>query len=269
MKKILLFVLALSVSLSLPAQRLVILHTNDTHSHIDPSREGLGGVIERAAYIDSVRQADGKKNVLLLDAGDFSQGTSYFPKLHGDLEIDILNAMKYDVVTLGNHEFDNGLDELLRRVKRCKCPIVCANYEFEGHPLGKAIKPYAIVKKAGLKIGIIGLLTPEVKAVVNADIAKRLKLIDTEAVVNKYARILKEDKKCDLVICLTHIGHIGHGYTDPELAAATTNVDIIVGGHSHTFLEDKEVVKNPEGKDVVIVTNGCWALNMGHLLVEY
>ena len=120
------------------------------HSHEEPLRDGgaqggMGGVIERAAYVDSVRTAVGKKNVLLLHAGDFSQGTSYFTELGGDIEIDLINAMKYDVVTLGNHEFDNGIDELARRLGNLKCPVVCANYVFSELVLGKYVKPYAIV----------------------------------------------------------------------------------------------------------------------------
>lgn len=136
MKKILTFTAALVMAAaSMSAQDLVIVHLNDTHSHLEPLRasepgKGTGGVIERAAYMDSIRTANGKRNVLLLHAGDFSQGTSYFTKLKGDIEIKVINAMKYDVVTLGNHEFDNGIEELSRRMKSLKCKVVCANYDF-------------------------------------------------------------------------------------------------------------------------------------------
>ena len=160
MKRIVLFAVAVLATLSLGAQNLTVLHLNDTHSHVDPQRtgeyKGLGGVVEQAAYIDSVRKADGRKNVLLLHGGDFGQGTSYFTELGGDIEIDILNAAKYDVVALGNHEFDNGIVELARRLKRLDADVVCANYDFTGTPLEGIVKPYVIVKKAGLKIGIIG-----------------------------------------------------------------------------------------------------------------
>ena len=273
MKKIILIILALSLTVSLPARKLVILHTNDTHSHMDPVRggveEGRGGVIERAAFVDSVRRADGRRNVLLLDAGDFSQGTSYFPMLHGDIEVDVINAMKYDVVTLGNHEFDNGIDELARRVGRIECPVVCANYDFSKTSLGKLISPYAIVKRAGLKIGIIGLLTEEVKSVIDAKVASQFELLNTEDVVNKWASYLKKEKKCDLVICLTHLGYDVEGVSDRLLARNTTNVDIIVGGHSHTFLKDIDVINNQLGEPVQVVTDGCWGLNVGQLVYEY
>ena len=163
MKKTIIVILAAFAALSLDAQNLTILHLNDTHSHVDPERsgeyKGLGGVVEQAAYIDSVRKADGKRNVLLLHAGDFSQGTSYFTELGGDIEIDLLNAAGYDVVTLGNHEFDNGSAELARRLKSLDAEVVCANYDFTGTPLEGLVKPYTIVRRAGLKIGVIGLLT--------------------------------------------------------------------------------------------------------------
>jgi 5'-nucleotidase len=131
-------------------KQLTLLHLNDTHSHNDPLRSGEAGVIERAAYIDSVRAADGEKNVLLLHAGDFSQGTSYFTIMRGDLETNLINALGYDCITLGNHEFDNGLEELGRRLANTNCPVVVANYDFSPFEAGKYIKPYAILEKAGL-----------------------------------------------------------------------------------------------------------------------
>ena len=142
----------------LSAQDLTILHLNDTHSHIDPERsgenKGLGGVIEQSAYVDSVRCVDGKGNVILLHAGDFSQGSSYFTELNGDIEVDVLNAMKFDAVCLGNHEFDNGIDELARRLRNLKVPVLCANYDFSQTVLKDLVKPYEILVKAWRKIGV-------------------------------------------------------------------------------------------------------------------
>ena len=153
----------LSATIAYGQRELTIIHVNDTHSHLEPirsgSQKGFGGVIERAAFRDSVVKADGRRNVLFLHAGDFSQGTSYFTVLKGDVEIEMINALKYDCITLGNHELDNGVDELARRVSKVKCPVVVANYDFSNLELGKYVRPYAIVKKAGMKIGIIGLLT--------------------------------------------------------------------------------------------------------------
>ena len=181
-------VLVCSVSLS--AQNLTILHLNDTHSHIEPERAGTlaghGGVIEQAAYVDSVRTAEGAANVMLLHAGDFSQGSSYFTELGGDLEIDIINAMAYDAVCLGNHEFDNGINELARRLTNIKVPVVCANYNFKGSPLENLIKPYTIMEKAGRKIGVIGLLT-DLSDVVSADVSVVIKYQNPKDALNLYA----------------------------------------------------------------------------------
>lgn len=254
--------------MSLNAQDLTILHVNDTHSHIDPQRsgddKGRGGVIEQAAYIDSVRCADGKRNVLLVHAGDFSQGTSYFTELGGNIEIDVLNALGFDVVTLGNHEFDNGLDELARRLRNLKADVVCANYDFDGTPLEGLVDPYVIVRRGGKKIGFIGLLT-DIMEVVDRDIAKVLSYQEPAEVVNRLASYLKDEKNCDMVICLSHLG-FGE---DKDLAASVRNVDLIVGGHSHTLLDDKQVVKDLDGEDVIIVQNWKWGLNVGHLSIDF
>lgn len=251
------------------SQDLVILHVNDTHSHEEPLRDGgeqggMGGVIERAAYVDSVRAAVGKKNVLLLHAGDYSQGTSYFTELGGDIEIDLINAMKYDVVTLGNHEFDNGIEELARRLGNLKCPVVCANYDFSELVLGKYVKPYAIVRKGGMKIGVIGLLT-DVTRVVQRSIADKMKRFDDIEVANKWADYLKNEEHCDMVIALTHIGFDSVGMNDPALVAGTRNIDLVVGGHSHTFLTDAEYRDNLDGRPVPIVQDGCWGLFVGQV----
>ena len=261
-------VLVCSVSLS--AQNLTILHLNDTHSHIEPERAGTlaghGGVIEQTAYVDSVRTAEGAANVMLLHAGDFSQGSSYFTELGGDLEIDIINAMAYDAVCLGNHEFDNGINELARRLTNIKVPVVCANYNFKGSPLENLIKPYTIMEKAGRKIGVIGLLT-DLSDVVSADVSVVIKYQNPKDALNLYAAELKS-KGCDLVIALTHLGYEGEAYTDFELASVTRNVDIIVGGHSHTDLKDYGQTVNLDGKKVIIVTDGKWGLNIGKLTVK-
>ena len=268
MKRIFTALSILIVSMSLDAQDLTILHVNDTHSHIDPQRsgdyKGRGGVIEQAAYIDSVRCADGKRNVLLVHAGDFSQGTSYFTELGGNIEIDVLNALRFDVVTLGNHEFDNGVEELARRLKNLKAEVVCANYDFDGTALEGLVEPFTIIRRGGKKIGFIGLLT-DIMEVVDRDIAKVLTYQDPAEVVNRLAEYLKEEKDCDMVICLSHLGY----GEDKDLAASVRNVDLIVGGHSHTLLDDKQVVKDLDGEEVIIVQNWKWGLNVGHLSIDF
>mgnify|MGYP003461380584 FL=1 len=268
MKRILTAISIVMASMSLNAQDLTILHVNDTHSHIDPQRsgdyKGRGGVIEHAAYIDSVRCVDGKRNVLLVHAGDFSQGTSYFTELGGNIEIDVLNALRFDVVTLGNHEFDNGIEELSRRLKNLEAEVVCANYDFEGTALDGLVKPYTIIRRGGKKIGIIGLLT-DIMEVVDADIARMLTYQEPSQVVNRLSGYLKEEKDCDMVICLSHLGY----GEDKELAASIRNVDIIVGGHSHTLLDDKQTVNDLDGEEVIIVQNWKWGLNVGHLSIDF
>lgn len=268
MRRVISTILAVFAAASLNAQDLTILHLNDTHSHIDPQRsgdyKGRGGVIEQAAYIDSVRHAEGKRNVLLLHAGDYGQGTSYFTELEGNIEIDVMNSLGFDVACLGNHEFDNGIPELARRLSNLKADVVCANYDFTGTALENLVKPYVIVKKAGKKIGIIGLLT-DIMDVVDSEIAKELQYQDPVATVNRLADYLKDEKNCDMVICLSHLGYS----EDKELAAQTSDVDVIVGGHSHTLLHKKQLVKNPDGEDVVVVQNWKWGLNVGCLTVDF
>ena len=272
MKRFILVLSALMVVASLSAQQreLVILHTNDTHSHIDPVRggrdDGRAGVIERAVLVDSVRNSVGKRDFLLLDAGDFSQGSSYFTILGGFLEVDVMNAMGYDVACLGNHEFDNGPDELAARLAKAKFKVVCANYDFDGK-LGKIVKPYTIVRKAGRKIGIIGLLT-DVTDVVDKQYADKMTYKHPAEVVNNLASFLKEKKKCDLVICLTHLGYSAEIYCDPELVEQTRNVDLVIGGHSHTFLKTAKLFKNLDGEEVPVVQDGCWGINVGEIRVR-
>lgn len=268
MKRTVFTIIAAFAFLSLDAQNLTVLHLNDTHSHVDPQRsgdyKGLGGVIEQAAYIDSVRQADGRRNVLLLHGGDFSQGTSYFTELGGNIEIDVLNAAGYDVVTLGNHEFDNGPEELARRLKMLKADVVCANYDFTGTPLEGLVEPYVIVRKAGKKIGIIGLLT-DISSVVDQKLLGTLVYQDPAEVVNRYAAYLKDEKGCDLVFCLSHLGYT----EDKDVASRIRNVDVIVGGHSHTLLHKMQHVADLDGKDVIIVQDWCWGMSVGNLKMRW
>lgn len=268
----LMFIAAMLFSLSLSAQDLTIIHFNDTHSHIEPERggefDGHGGVIEQAAYVDSVRYAEGNSNVMLLHAGDFSQGTSYFTKFGGNIEVDLINALRFDVLCLGNHEFDNGIDELARRVRTIKSPVVCANYDFSNTPLDGLVKPWTVVEKAGKKIGVIGLLT-DLSSVVSREIAVQLKYQHPAEVADRYGKELK-DMGCDLVIALTHLGYEGgQYYTDQELASHTRYVDVIVGGHSHTYLTEMKTVRNLDGSEVKIVTDGKWGLNVGKLSVDF
>ena len=252
------------------AQKLTIMHFNDTHSHLEPERAGKsagrGGVIERAALVDSVRNAVGRRNFLLLHAGDFNQGTSYYTTLGGMLEVELVNALGYDVVTLGNHEFDDGIEHLGRRLVGLKCPVVCSNYDFSQFELGKYVKPYVILKRGGLRIGIFGMLT-DITKVVERTIADRLPKFDDVETADRWASYLKNEKKCDIVIALTHLGLENEDFMDQDLVRATRNIDLVVGGHSHTFIKDIVYENNIDGKPVPIVQNGCWGLDTAELSI--
>lgn len=272
-KQIFITAILIIASTAIYAQKLVILHTNDTHSQITPQEvgdaKGLGGFERRERYINSIRAEN--PNVLLLDAGDFSQGTPYFTLFKGDVEIELLNAMQYDAVCLGNHEFDNGEKELARRIKNANFSFVCANYSFEGGPLEGLVKPYTIVKKGGKKIGIIGVLT-NLKGLVSKNNSQSVKYNHPYKIINSIALELKNKEKCDLVILLTHCGfNRGNEQnpTDDLLAKNSENIDIIIGGHSHTFIKDKAVYKNKLGKDVIVVQAGEKGVQVGRLDVEF
>lgn len=250
---------------------LTILHVNDTHSHIEPDRvgiyKGMGGLLERTAYVDSVRQADGAENVLLLHGGDYSQGSTYFNEFGTAYMFDAINRLQYDAVTLGNHEFDNGIEALGEALAVCKVPVVVCNYDFSPFEIGKYVKPYTIVEKAGLKIGIIGVLCP-LGSVLSGDTANRLPMLDMVSSVQKYADELRP--QCDLVIVLSHIGYTEHGpgeMTDPQLCAATRNIDLFVGGHSHTFMEEAAWCPNLDGKKIPVTQAGWEGVYMGEYKV--
>ena len=253
------------------AQKLTIMHFNDTHSHLEPERAGKsagrGGVIERAALVDSVRNAVGRRNFLLLHAGDFNQGTSYYTTLGGMLEVGLVNALGYDVITLGNHEFDDGIEHLGRRLAGLKCPVVCSNYDFSQFELDKYVKPYVVLKRGGMRIGIFGMLT-DITKVVERTIADRLPKFDDVETADSWASYLKNEKKCDIVIALTHLGLENEDFMDQDLVRATRNIDLVVGGHSHTFIKDIVYENNIDGKPVPIVQNGCWGLDTAELSIE-
>lgn len=254
--------------------RLNILHTNDTHSRIDPVRAGenagQAGVVERACFVDSVRRADSPKNVLLVDAGDFEQGTPYFTLFRGKVEIETMNAMGYDAVTLGNHEFDNGLEDLAKRLKWVKFPVVLSNYVFDHKGLNKMVKPYTIIDRGGYKIGIVGALT-DVRSVVDGDIATKLHYQNPVEPLNKWASFLKKKKGCDIVLVLSHLGIMGErggDVGDLQIAPLLHNVDAIIGGHSHTNLKAPCVLKDADGRDIIVVTDLCWGIYVGEMKIN-
>ena len=219
--------------------RLVILHTNDTHSHFEPLRggpdDGKGGVIERAAFVDSIRNAYGPDRVLLLHAGDFSQGSSYFTELGGVLEMNTINDFAYDCVTLGNHEFDNDIEALTERVKMLNpvTKVVCANLDLSPFELGQYVTPYAVLDRAGMKIGVIGLES-DISTAVTKSVASRMQQLDNVEVTNRWADYLHDTERCDLVILLSHAGYD----QDQLIIPQTRRVDLVIGGHTHTFVDE-------------------------------
>lgn len=267
-KSLIAFAAALMAVCACQQPKLVILHTNDTHSHFEPLRggadDGHGGAIERAAFVDSVRAAVGPERLLLLHAGDFSQGSPYFTELNGAMEPMVINDIAYDCTTLGNHEFDNDIEALAARIKSFTgTKVVCANLDLSPFELGEYVKPYAIFERGGLKIGVIGL-EAELATNVSKSVASRMQQFDDVEVTNRWADYLHDTEKCDLVILLSHAGYD----KDQEIVPETRWVDLVIGGHTHTFVDDFLYVKNARGKDVPIITDGKWGLEMGQINIR-
>ena len=239
-----------------PQKHIVILHTNDTHSRIEPlpmndkKNPDKGGVVRRANYIDQIRKE--YRNVLLLDAGDFLQGTPYFNLFKGAVEIEAMNRMQYDAVTLGNHEFDYGMDQLKTMITAAKFPIVISNYDFSQTALHGLTQRYLVLQKEGIRIGILAIgVNP--KGLIAADNYKGMVYLDPIGTANEVATELRLLHRCDLVICLSHIGY----ENDILLAEKSRNIDLIIGGHSHTYMKEADIRRNSEEKEVMIVqTNG-------------
>jgi 5'-nucleotidase len=256
--------------------RLVIMHTNDTHSQIEPvSKQASrfadqGGIVRREVLVNQQRKVN--KDLLLFDIGDFCQGTPYFNVFKGMVEIELMNRLKYDAGTLGNHEFDNGIESLAKVLKKANYPIVCANYDVSQTALRKLIKPFVIFKKSGLKIGVIGIGVDPAGLIPTKKYAGIIYLNPIET-ANKFAAFLKNDKKCDVVVVLSHLGYKYEPWEnkigDTELAAKSRNIDVILGGHSHTFLKDAEQIQNLDGKPVVLNQAGRMGVVVDKLELEW
>ena len=254
------------------AKHLTILHTNDVHSYIDPfpathpKNPNMGGVARRAALIESIKKEN--PNVLLLDAGDVFQGTPYFNYYGGELEFRLMSMMQYDLATMGNHDFDNGIDGFYAQLPNAKFDFVSANYDFKNTILAGVVKPYKIFDKNGIKIGVFGLGV-ELNGLVDKKNYKETVYNDPVAVSQDMARILRHEQKCDLVICLSHIGYQYKNdpdkISDLKLAALTKDIDLIIGGHTHTFLDKPTIVKNADGFDVLVNQVGCYGINLGRI----
>jgi len=264
---------SLSLQSFVPAQRkITILHTNDVHSHIDPfgpsdgRNANKGGVARRASLIDSVRKEN--PNTLLLDAGDIFQGTPYFNYYGGELEFKLMSMLKYDLATIGNHDFDNGIEGLYEQMPNASFEFVSANYDFSNTVMDTHVKPYKTFIKEGVKIGVFGLGI-ELNGLVIKKQYKETEYLDPIEIAQDMSRILKEKEKCDLIICLSHLGYhyknLPDKASDLNLARATRNIDLIIGGHTHTFLPKPTIEKNADGENVLVNQVGCYGLYLGKI----
>ncbi|WP_418551166.1 bifunctional metallophosphatase/5'-nucleotidase [Prevotella sp.] len=267
---ILTIVLTATITAAAKGKQLLILHTNDTHSCVIPLNPNLedtmlagrGGFLRRAAMIDQMRKED--KELLLLDSGDFSQGSPYYTMFKGDVETELMNIMGYDAATIGNHEFDFGLDNMARLFKKVNFPIVCANYDFTGTVVEGLVKPYVVIKRKGVKIGIFGL-SPKLEGLVMASTCAGVKYLDPIKTANDIADKLKNKEKCDIVICLSHLGWDEAGLNDMEMMAKTRNIDLILGGHSHSYFQQLNYVRNLDGKEIPNDQNGKHGIFVGKI----
>lgn len=252
----LLAMLSLVISVEAGAQDLWIVHTNDTHSCVmpinplssDTAQADKGGFLRRASFVRQMREEH--PHLLLFDSGDFSQGSAYYNLYKGEVEVSLMNEMKYDAATIGNHEFDFGMDNMKRIYSMAQFPIVCANYDFSGTVLEGLVKPYVILEREGLRIGVFGL-SPQMDGLVSAENYKGVKFEDPVSAAERVVGLLRGQEHCDVVICLSHLGWDIEGIDDVEVIPATRGIDVVLGGHSHTYFEHPEIVKNADGKDVI------------------
>ena len=269
---ILLTFLPLTVSAQKQKQ-LVVLHTGDMHSTIQPvnsqlpdtMKAGRAGMIRR---IEMLRQEREKHpDLLLFDSGDFFQGSAYFTMFKGEVEVGLMNRMGYDAVMIGNHEFDAGLEEMARIFRMATFPIVCANYDFTGTPVEGLVKPYIIIKRNGVKIGVFGI-GKKMEGLVAAKNCVGVKYLDPAKVALETATMLKEEKKCDVVICISHLGWKVGGDDDQYVVNHSRNIDLVLGGHSHTYLVYDRYEKNLDGKDVLVDHEGKHSIFVGKMILN-
>lgn len=253
-------------------KEIYLFHTNDMHSRIEPFPEnyqdtllaGKAGMVRRATFISQQREIH--PDLLLFDCGDFSQGTPYYNIYKGEVEISMMNEMRYDAGTIGNHEFDFGLENMARLFKLAEFPIVCANYDVTGTVLEGLVKEYVVLHRDGIKIGVFGLGAQLEGLVAKASYGD-VKFEDPVSEAQRIADLLKMQEKCDLVICLSHLGWKGEPYSDVELIENTCNIDVVLGGHSHSYFEKPEYYKNLDGVEVPLQQMGKHAAFIGKMVL--
>ena len=254
-------------------KQLIVLHTNDTHSTIlpvkasepDTMKAGRGGFLRRVAMLREERRRH--PDLLLFDSGDFSQGSSYYTMYKGDVEIGLMNRMGYDAATIGNHEFDFGLDNMARLFRMAQFPIVCANYDFTGTSCEGLVKPYVVLRRNGVKIGVFGL-APKMEGLVADKNCVGVKYLDPVSVARETAQVLKLKEKCDVVICISHLGWQLTEPDDAQMIRQTRYIDLVLGGHTHTYLEQMEWVADQDGRSVPVDQNGKHAIFVGKMVLD-
>ena len=255
-------------------KKITILHTNDMHSHIDSFPEnhskypGLGGMRRIANLINNIRLKE--KNIVLIDAGDIFQGTPYYNKFKGSLELKIMSRMGYIASTMGNHDFDNGIKGFKKVLHHANFPFICSNYEFSDFEMNEKTLKYLVKEIDGIKIGFFGLGI-ELEGLVEKEYYGGTKYLDPLITSNYWSNYLKNKEKCDLIICISHLGHKykSDKISDLKLASLSNNIDIIIGGHTHTFLEKAKLIKNIKNKDVIVNQAGWGALALGRIDLEF
>ncbi len=252
-------------------KKITILHTNDVHSHIDAfgpedgRNPNMGGVARRAGLISSIRKEN--PNTLLLDAGDIFQGTPYFNYYGGELEFKLMSMLNYDAATIGNHDFDNGIEGLYAQLPHAKFEFISSNYDFSNTVMDTHAKPYKTFNVDGIKVGIFGLGI-QLTGLVDKAMYKETKYLDPYEIAQDMSELLKSKEKCDLIICLSHLGYSYKNEQKPDdlkLASASKDIDLIIGGHTHTFLDKPTIVKNRVGKDMLVNQVGCYGIHLGKI----
>ena len=254
-------------------KQLVILHTNDTHSCIMPLNENLdnkdlagrGGFLRRINMIKEQRQQH--PDLLLFDSGDFSQGSGYYTLFKGEVEIGLMNQMGYDAATIGNHEFDFGMDNMAKLFRQANFPIVCSNYDVTGTVLEGLVKPYITLKRNGVKIGVFAL-APPMKGLVFDGNCEGITFLDPAETAQKYIDLLRKQEKCDLVICISHLGWNVSVYPDEKFLSQTEGCDLVLGGHTHTYMPSLEYAPDKNGKLIPVDQNGKHAVFVGKLVLS-
>jgi len=254
-------------------KQLVILHTNDTHSTIlpvspnidDKEIAGRGGFLRRVNMIKEQRQQN--PDLLLFDSGDFSQGSGYYTLFKGEVEVGLMNLMGYDAATIGNHEFDFGLDNMARIFRLANFPIVCSNYDCTGTVLEGLVKPYITLKRNGVKIGVFAL-SPVLKGLVFDGNCEGLVYLDPAETAQKYIDLLRKQEKCDVVICISHLGWKDSEYTDEQMLQGVEGCDLVLGGHTHTYMKELEYAPDKTGKQIPVDQNGKHGAFIGKLLLN-